>query len=83
MIMKVHYQNYLQNKNKYINYFIKPNIGCLFEKVKKIRTFINLIKVDGKIDDREIELLENLMDKFELDSNDKIELYNTPKGTVN
>ena len=40
----------------------------------KIRTFINLIKVDGKIDDREIELLENLMDKFELDSNDKIEL---------
>mgnify|MGYP000284633185 CR=1 FL=1 len=40
----------------------------------KIRTFINLIKIDGKIDDREIELLENLMDKFELDSNDKIEL---------
>ena len=21
-----------QNKNKYINYFIKPKIGCLFEK---------------------------------------------------
>ena len=34
MIMKFHYQNYLPNKNKYINYFIKPNIGCLFEKVK-------------------------------------------------
>ncbi len=31
-------------------------------------------KSGGKIDDREIELLENLMDKFELDSNDKIEL---------
>lgn len=40
----------------------------------KIRIIINLIKIDGKIDDREIELLEELMDKFQLESNDKLEL---------
>lgn len=34
-IMKFHYWNYLPSKNKYINYFIQPNLGCLFEKVKK------------------------------------------------
>ena len=40
----------------------------------KIRIIINLIKIDGKIDDKEIELLEELMDKFQLESNDKLEL---------
>ena len=40
----------------------------------KIRIIINLIKIDGKIDDREIKLLEELMDKFQLESNDKLEL---------
>jgi len=40
----------------------------------KIRIIINIIKIDGKIDDREIELLEELMDKFQLESNDKLEL---------
>lgn len=52
----------------------EPKIDNYAIEKLKIRTFINLIKVDGKIDDKEVELLENLMDKFDLDSNDKLEL---------
>jgi uncharacterized tellurite resistance protein B-like protein len=40
----------------------------------KIEVLINLMKIDGKIDDKEIEFIENFIKKTDLSSEDKMDL---------